>query len=134
MEKAAAHCVFAGFQADCNKEIEVGRLIAEAVNRETVRGAARAMDLIESILKAGGTMIEDCGWLKKSCVDGLMQEQKLSRNGFELFFFSARLRTSSFHEAEVHAFLSRDSKCTKGGDKTVGKESKRFESLCTEIA
>jgi hypothetical protein len=44
------------------------------------------MDLIESILKAGDTMIEDGGWLKKSCVDGLMQEQKLSRNGFELFF------------------------------------------------
>jgi hypothetical protein len=61
VEKAAAHCVLAGFQADCNKETEVGRLIAEAVNRDTVRGAARAKDLIESILAVGGTIDEDCG-------------------------------------------------------------------------
>lgn len=53
VEKAAAHCVLAGFHADCSKE--TGRVdcvrSVEAANRETVRGAARAKDLIESILK-----------------------------------------------------------------------------------
>jgi hypothetical protein len=134
VEKAAAHCVFAGFQADCNKETEAGRLIAEAVNRETVRGAARAMDLIESILKAGDKMIEDGGWLKKSCVDGLMQEQKLSRNGFELFFLAQGSEPAHFTRLRSTLSCLGDSKFTKGGDETVGKESKRFESLCTEIA
>lgn len=51
VENAAAYCVLAGFHADCNKETgrADGLLMAEAVNRETVRGAARAKDLTESI-------------------------------------------------------------------------------------
>lgn len=54
MEKADAHCVRVGLKADCNKE-ETGLadcvLIAEADNLETVRGAERAKDLMESIVR-----------------------------------------------------------------------------------
>jgi len=53
VEKAAALCVLDGFHADCNKETgrAAGRLIADALNRETVRGAARANDLMESMMR-----------------------------------------------------------------------------------
>ena len=53
VEKAAACCVLVGFHADCSKETgrAEGLLIAAAVYRETERGAARANDLIDSIMK-----------------------------------------------------------------------------------
>ena len=64
VEKAAAYCVLAGIHADCNKE--AGRaecaLNAEAVNREAVRGTARAKDLIESIVERWVVMYEVDGW------------------------------------------------------------------------
>lgn len=54
MEKADAHCVRVGLKADCNKE-ETGLadcvLSADADNLETVRGAVRAKDLMEIILR-----------------------------------------------------------------------------------
>lgn len=56
VENGAAHCVLVGFHAACNKETGRADCVrsAEDVNLETVRGAARAKDLIESMLKELG--------------------------------------------------------------------------------
>ena len=60
--KAATLCIGAGFHAACNKEtLGAGRLMAEAVNREIVRGAARAKDLIESMMKSFYVINEEVG-------------------------------------------------------------------------
>ena len=53
VENAAVICDCAGFHDDC-RSVEgraVGRRMAEAVRRETARGAARAKDLMESMLE-----------------------------------------------------------------------------------
>jgi hypothetical protein len=45
-------CVLAGFHVDCNKEVLAEDCLAmEAESRETVRGAERANDLRENMVK-----------------------------------------------------------------------------------
>lgn len=57
VENAAAYCcVCDGFHADCNKEVEglmADRLIVDVLILESDLGAARAKDLMESILSDG---------------------------------------------------------------------------------
>jgi len=52
VEKAAAHCVRAGFHADCNREVcrKADVRAAEFVNRETARGAEREKHLMEIMI------------------------------------------------------------------------------------
>jgi hypothetical protein len=84
VEKAAAHRGVAGFHADCNKEAgRAGRLIAELVNRETARGAERAKDLIDSMMKdLTGNM---------NLREGLME----GRRWFEFFHGTTEVGSSS---------------------------------------
>jgi hypothetical protein len=53
VEKAAVYCSGDGFHVDCNKANgrATGLRTEEDVMRETVRGAERAKDLMESMMK-----------------------------------------------------------------------------------
>ena len=68
VEKAAVYCSGAGFHVDCNKEKgrDTGRRIEEVVRRETARGAERANDLMDSMMKGWITVTK--GWIESDLV------------------------------------------------------------------
>ncbi len=79
--KAAANCVRAGLNADCSREVclKAGLLIAGPANRETVLGAARAKDLMESMMRRYVRV-----WSWRMVFDVLMKLQAPDGNFFKV--------------------------------------------------